>query len=441
MRTVHVDALPEITTLPEGWWTLKVSPTTTLNPHPADHRYPRNERPLVHETGWTFQLLGLSLDSDDSVVCYTRDRGQHTVQGHYASYGVDYLMVATQPFVAVTRRREDNRPARCRAARQIHRGELGQYPVLRTLPPVWGSNIADPREPARTLNWVSLLDLSRITGFEPAAILRGFGIFSPSTYNDKANVPTLYHPALSKAKDIYRVYTEPKDEPGFCLGESEWGGDNAIPLGDLTEAQLIEQFVPLSFAHTVMRLSQFGYHPDVVLPKLVGMLQAPAPQMPSHQLPIKAEEDLTTLWLQLQSELPQGHFKRAAESALGLARDTTWSKAPASDDEGAMRYHVDFEQIEKQVEDGQVVVGTCFWTRGGHEPGEYYAGYLAVFPRGIEVTDARSDPRAILRLWFNPGEVMRQTPEGSRGGLCPSDVPAGCTTLVERLLLNLGYTI
>jgi hypothetical protein len=430
MRTIHVDTLPEITEPPEGCWVAKVKVWTSLNPHWDDDRFPRNERPLVRQTQRVARVLGAGHPGD---VVYSTSVSEDTVQGHYATATIQHLIVRRRPFVIVTH--AGNR-YEYEAARQLHKGELGVFPAVEN-PAVLAGWHSDPTAPERNLHWVQVREIARITGLAPDQIFRGFGEFSPSAINDP-NVPTLIVAPWSIDDVILRVYT--REEPGdnFCRGESQWGGGNAIWLDKADPEQLGDLYVPQPFAYTVIRLSQFGYQPDGSAPKTARLFKAPVPTFPSHALPVLEAEDLQLLYMQLAEELPQDDFRQAALSTFNFPLKSEWQDTPELDDGGSFRYHTNFQLLSHPVESGQVVIGTSFWSRGGHSKGEYYAGFAAVFPADTNVTNARHDP-ATLRLWFQPGAVMRETPEGSRDGLIPPQVPADAAELVERLLLNLGY--
>lgn len=142
--------------------------------------------------------------------------------------------------------------------------------------------------------------------------------------------------------------------------------------------------------------------------------------------------------MERSTEVPKADFVRKAESAIG---HNQWTEAPVLDDPlgGIGQYHNSFKQLTSFG--GRLVVAKGFWTRAGaSQSPNYYCGMLAVFPDGA-VDDPRRDESAILRLWFWPDEVQRISPDGSRGGLCPPEVPGDIALVVERFLLDLGYDV
>jgi len=122
-------------------------------------------------------------------------------------------------------------------------------------------------------------------------------------------------------------------------------------------------------------------------------------------------------------------------SGLGAASDASCTVSSRLD-----WYYVTTSNAFKQLTgfDGRLVIARCYWTRAGAgKSPHHYAGMLAVFPKAVD--DPRRDPSAILRLWFLPDSVHRMTPEGSKGGLCPLEVPNRIAPAVEQFLLDLGY--
>lgn len=453
MLTTALPQSPEVAQLRNGLWTAQIDNLTSgWYARPEDERTPRYDRPLTEQSRYWAQILGTT--GDEMTVHMVREHHDApTKYGNDATWR-DVRLVSAKPFVVVKVCEPGQYNRRTRygfaAARQVHGGHLGRKPYLTLQPTVVSSNMRDPDGRLnRTINWVRLKELTEITRLDAADILRDYAPFSPSTYYEP-NVPVAQGPLNNWSSrvnlNILRLYTDTELPQGYCGGEGFWGGDNA----DTLEARVSgmgwnpnELWVPQTFANLVIRLSSFGYRPGQPLPDASCQIAVPMPvqpQLPLPVLPVEELKELHSLRMELVEELPQGHFRQAALSALGFLRGIAWSKVPESDDGGSFRYYTNFEQAQRVVKDGRVIIGACYWTRGGAAKSpHHYAGFLAVFPKNISITDARRDPRAILRVWFWPDSLVRETPDGSKGGLCPPEVPTDCARLVERFLLNLGY--
>jgi hypothetical protein len=452
MITTALPQSPEVSQLPSGVWTATVDGLSSKwHAHPEDKRTPRPHRPLTKQSRRWAQVLGAT--PDEVQVYVVRER--HTTPGKYGYESIerDVRLVSFKPFVVVRVTEPDEYYDYARygfvAARQVHGGQLGRKPYLTRLPEVAASSMRDPAigDHNRTLNWVQLSELAEITGITAADIIRDYAPFSPSTAYE-SNVPLASgNYKLWTQPDIRRVYTDAELPQGYCGHETAWGGNNAITLDEIADTMWTKGlWVPQSFANRVIRLVSFGYRPGCPLPEALCQIGAPMPAQPQFLLPVLPVEELKELHvlrMELADELPESVFRQAALRALGPALDTTWRKVPElTDPLNGFAYNTDFEQIEQDTDDGQIVIGTCSWTRAGAPKSDnYYAGFLAVFPKGITVTDARRDPRAILRIWLWPGELVREMPIGSKGGLCPPEVPAGCSPMVEHFLLDLGYSL
>lgn len=444
-----------ITTLPqppsrprEGSWVLEIPDLASgWYPHPEDRRTPKLLRPLTERSCRWAQVLGVT--ADELVVHVVRERYDPPSKYGCASNVRTVRLVADRPFVAVlvTEPNQYDSEYRYRfaASTQVHGGQAGRKPSLTRWPNVVPSYMRDPGIGLnRWVNWVRLSELAEISGLDAMDIIRNYAAFSPSAVYEPC-VPLarsafgrgVFNPA---SPDIVRVYTT-ELPPDFCAAETAWGGDNAV-LFDAHTGDSQECWVPQSFANCVIRLAGFGYRPGQPLPEDSCEVAAPMPEQPQFQLPALPVEELRELHelrMQHEQELPRTAFRAAAQSALDLPPEAEWREAPESTDPlDGFAYYTNFTEVQS-TDDGRVVIGMCDWTRGGHGPGENYAGFLAVFPKGVDITDARRDPRAILRIWFWPGELVRQLPSGSKGGLCPPEVPGDCARLVERFLLNLGY--
>lgn len=443
--------------IPDGKWVAEVSVDSFLKPHPEDRRIPRTNLPLTEPVKWWSQVLGVKAGEVQKIL---QDERRTTPQDYgYVSVEQDWLLVSDKYFVAVNFRDHDEwygGDAKSHRglvlSRQIHKGELGQNPPLSRKPQVFPSQILDPDkghwdlsnpyEPKfirPNLNWVQLSELTQIVGLTPEEIIAGFAGFSASTYYEP-NVPLLLGGVLG---EIVRIYTGSVPQ-SFCSGEYQWGGGNTATISSLP-ATLNNWgngvFVTQSFAYAVIRLVQFGYKPENEMPENSFRLEAPMPQAPEGTLPVLSVEklrELHELRAQLPSELSKETFRAYAEAALGTSY---WHKAPYMDDKSqGFSYNTQFERLHLDDENGCITICTCYWTRAGADKTRnYYSGMLAVFPE--KVFNPRTDETAILRIWFWPGELVRQTPTGSKGGLCPPEVPENLASRVKDFLRGLGYTI
>lgn len=435
----------------DGKWVAEVSVASFMKAHPEDKRTPRSERPLIVPVRHWARVLGVEVHEIKK-----RLVSQHRTtpdQYGYVSIEQTWILVSDKPFVVV-HFRDDNEwrlHRRVTAARQMHKGELGRKPELpfeiewsqSSIPSPDGywdnTNSEEPQYVTHLLSWVELRELSDITCLTTEEIIRGFAGFSSSNYYEP-NVPLLR--GNPEQEELIRVYVG-EVPTSFCGGEFQWGGKNAISLSSL-QHQLDRRDVRLrvlrSFAHTVIRLMQFGYRPENEAPEHSFRLEAPMPIPQMKTLPVLPADELRMLHelrAHLSQELPEEAFRRAAQEALGTDQ---WCASPELDDTSqGFSYYVNFERLE--AFDGQLVISTCFWTRGGSpKSNNYYAGFLAVFPKG-RIADPRRDQSAVLRIWFWPNELVRAIPSGSRDGLCPSWVRPEIAERVRLFLTSLGYSI
>ena len=432
--------------LPEGSWVVDASVSASLYPHDDDNRIPRNERPLVKLTrGWS----EVYAPQNAGIERYLINSNVRTADGHYRTVSQTWRLISSGPFVVV--RYSDNNiwagefapyQRGIQVARQIHHGHPGMKPELSAKPDIRESTIVDPKNASRNLNWVNLTELVQITGLDGADIVRFYAGFSASTVYEP-NVAFLFE-AVSASMQL-RIY--PRNVPtDFCLGETKWGGKNALSLAEM-EDLLTETpsnfWVTQSFAYEVIRLAQFNYRPDKATHQPSLRLEAPQLEMPAAPMPVLTDQqfrDAKDLRMDLEHELSEVSFRSAAQRVLGVTEPDSWQSTPVMDDPlgGMGQYYNRFHSLTGF--DSRLVISTGFWTRAGASKSRnYYAGCLAVFPEAVD--DPRRDPSAILRLWFWPGEVVRMTPDGSLGGLCPSSLPPGIAESVYRFLLELGYNI
>lgn len=430
--------------VPDGNWVADVDLTSFMKADPEDCRTPRNERPLVIPVKHWAQVLGVHADEVSKYLGGER----FTTQDHYGycSHEQRVTLVSHLPFVAV-HFRDHNESAGDLAklhsgitvARQMHKGELGQRPSMIRKPQVLQSRIPDPSSgfsvtSHRKLNWVELSELVNITGLVAEDIIRGFAGFSPSTYYEP-NVPLLR--GNPHAENIVRVYVG--DVPkSFCAGETQWGGENAVPLSSLKHMLRRKIWVTQAFAYTVIRLVQLGYRPNNETPECSFRLEASMPEVPEPKMPVLSSEELRQLHdfrLKLGNELDKETFRSIAERVLG---STDWYKRPAlSDTLNGFAYYTGFETLD--AFGGLLQVAVCHWTRGGQsKTPNCWAGFLSVHSERPH--NARTDP-AELRIWFWPDELHRCTPTGLVGGLCHGLPESHITAMVRNLVVNLGYCL
>lgn len=447
--------------IPNGKWVVEIEVTSFIMPDPEDHRVPVSQRPTVVPFQHWAQVCGVTR-ADVQLTLLTEDTAGSESGYKAVSRRQKWQVVSDKPFAVVHYRDYDQfhgllakQHRRLTAARQMHKGELGQQPKLTQYPQTLQSSIPDPdrgftdksqKFVRPNLNWVELDELSKIVGLSPKQIITGFAGFSPSTYYEP-NVPVLQiisygAKGLSRREDVTRVY--PGAVPNSpCGGEYQWGGNSAISLKafeSISARQGSKFWVPQHFAYNVIRLTSFGYRPENEAPENSFRLEAPMPAPRAAQLPVLPVEELRqlhTLTAELRQELPERDFRLAAEAALGGG---FWSAEPRMDDEGGGvgKYFTDFTRLNSA--DGRVVIAVCHWTRAGAGKSKnYYAGMLAVFPERV-ITDPRRDQSAILRIWFWPDSLQRLTPDGSKDGFYPPGLRSEDGWIINDFLGRLGYS-
>jgi len=428
----------------EGMYRIDDIPVASfLKAVPGDNRRPQCERPMVVPSYRMVRVYGVA----EHELMVVRMAQRHTVPREYGYISDEntYTLVSPRPFVAVGYT-DDSQAVwgnefaplhrQLFVPRQIHKGQFGQRPPF-LRPKVIASDLLDPMAPGdnpRTLNWVSLDELCERAGMKPSDLLREFAGFSLSNWYEPNVV-------LSGPDKVLRVYTNALPH-GFCGGEALWG-DEAVLL-DTSLKLLLDEHperyrVTQTFAFAVLRLLTFGYPLGCDQPEGGVPLRIPTPKVTKEpKLSLLTAEQLSDrqrLVAELSAEVPQIIFSRKAEGIIG---HDNWVSNPVMNDElgGVGQYYNAFKQLTGF--DGRLVIARCYWTRAGAgKSPHHYAGMLAVFPKAVD--DPRRDPSAILRLWFLPDSVHRMTPEGSKGGLCPLEVPNRIAPAVEQFLLDLGY--
>lgn len=436
----------------EKMWVAETMVASYLKAHPEDRRIPKIERPLVRPVQHWAQVLGVN--RGDVQMLLVRKHQTTPRDYGYVSIEERWQLVSDRPFLVVGFRDHDewrgehaNLHRWMTSARQIHKGELGQMPKLAQKPRVFPSSIQDPNSgkpwaERPNLNWVRLSELAAIVGLTMREIISGFAGFSPSTWYEP-NVPLL---CGTTQEEVVRIYLGqvPKS---FCGGESYWGGDdNAVTIDELGQVlKGKEVLVPQSFAYTVIRLMQFGYLSENETPQNSFRLEAPMPKAPAVTLPALPTEELRELH-DLRQSLPQEleliRFTMATGAfpirnrVSNYADSLLFTDRPNLTDElNGFAYYTDFKAIQRHW--GKVVIAICDWTRAGHDKSDnYWAGFLSVHQH--QVNDPRRDP-AELRIWFWPGECLRQSPAGSKGGLCPESIDPEIAVEVKDFLARLGY--
>lgn len=440
-----------INPIPDGKWVAEVTVSSFLEPYPEDLRIPVPQRPCIVPVQQWAQVLGVSRDKVE--ISLTRENSSKAEDCYgYVSRSQYYQLVSDEPFVVVyhcdgetnhhgwVHRRKHG----FTAARQMHKGELGRHPELLRRPEIFQSDLDDPdsghyegpewdqKWVRHKQNWVKLSEIAEIACHTADDIIRGYASFSDSTYEDP-NMVFLRAPFREDDRIQVFVGDVPQNTRGFIAASL----DSIAKSLDHSASQL---WITQKLANRVIRLAQFGFGPSDES-EVSFELRAPMPEAPKVDLPVLSPAELRELHelrKHLPEEISKERFRSAAERRLGTKE---WQKAPQMSDElNGFAYYTDFESLEAL--DGQVVISTCFWTRGGSgsmKP-NHYAGFLAVFPKRVE--DPRRDESAILRIWFWPGELIRQTPSGSKGGLCPHQLlEPRIDNGVRYFLRDLGYSI
>jgi hypothetical protein len=471
----------------DGKWVLFLELRSGLYPHPEDQRIQLNKRPCVIERIEGAYLMGVIREEIEIFEAYPA-KDEECDPYYWGAVRTEYVwVVSDKPFGALRTIYDalDGKLVECfRAAQQVHMGKLGCKPRLTAKVEVAHSNIDDPEDrdrcywderayehkmrPARKLNWIRLTDVAKTTGMSCEEILRGFSKFSASTYYEP-NVPLI---DAAKATDLmgqegcdffrYRFYTDTFPQT-FCGGELGWGGREIGPTGHVVGdvEQLVFQkaenlWITQSLGLTVGRLAQFGYRPDQEMPTPGFKLEVKVPEAPAREFPVLSVEELRELHelrRNLPAELPKSMFKTAAVNAICNSEHFdggTWTRDESLDDNSnGFSYYVDFEKIT--AFNGRLTVGTCYWTRGGADKTpNYWAGFISVMPEPTkELIDGKPKPKpnprfdknALLRIWFWPDSLVRVSPTGSRGGLCPPEIEPEIADQVKSFLVNFGYTL
>jgi len=470
------------TTIADGKWALFLELRSGLYPHPEDNRITLDKRPCVTERIEGAYLMGVTREEIEIIEAYPA-KDEECDPYYWGAVRTEYVwIVSDKPFVAL----HDLYGQKLKVAQQVHFGKLGRKTQLTGKVEVAQSKIDDPEDndrcywdekayehkmrPARKLNWVRLTDVAKTTGMSCEEILRGFSKFSASTYYEP-NVPLIM---AEKSADLmsykkeglvyrrYRFYTHTLPQT-FCGGELGWDGRVVDPTGHVVGdvEQLLFQkaenlWITQSLGLIIGRLAQFSYRPDNQMPTPGFKLEAKMPEAPIREFPVLSIEklrELHELRRSLPKELSQSEFKFIAEQTLGGWEHFdggVWMRDEDLDDKSqGFSYYTRFEKIT--AFNGRLTVGTCYWTRAGAGKSKnYWAGFISMMPeQTFDSTDkkpkAKLDPRrdtnASLRIWFWPGELVRNTPNGSAGGLCPPEIAPDIAEYVKSFLVNLGYTL
>lgn len=284
--------------VPDGKWLAQVSLSRTF------HKSGDKQLPESGHVRWV-RLIGVEQSEVECVLCtHAPFRVNDLNNGDVQRWWV----IADKPFVVISHVSDPAKPylqhhRKTHATRQIHKGELGRSPVLERKPMVVRSGFYDPdHDHGGSVSWVRLHELGKIVGMDEVELLRGFAGFSPSTHY-LPNVPILMaeHPAdvsavhtvalqqerlaeesgrrLGGAAQMYRNRVYPVGLPNdCCVGEAFWS-ISAITLEEYQEAFMGKTeldgrdafanriWVPQSWAFKVLRLIQFGYHPNNEAPE------------------------------------------------------------------------------------------------------------------------------------------------------------------------------
>ena len=437
--------------VPDGKWLTKVKCGSGWLPQVEDNRLPSNKRPLpLWRSSWVY-ILGVEEREAEVLPCWD---ARTVAPGHYSDVSQEWWVIADKPFVVVYYHDKSlDFPRHFQAARQVHKGELGRRPEMTRKPTVVPSGFAHPKDcpaqPRPNLNWVRLEELAEIIWMNPVDVMAKLAGFSPSTYNDPC-VPVVQLSDNGRERDNlancrhcrrHRVYPGMKKTPdSFCYGESNWGG-RAITLKEFRRLDSSKIWVPQSWAFDVIRLCQFGYRADDELFDPWFKLEADVPVQPPGKLPDLPVEELKTLRQYRQDELDRQSFVRIVEESL--RGDLTWMDQPKmSDALNGFAHYTDFQTLKIDLGDNYwLAVSVCYWTRAGaNKSPNHWAGQISVHRQRPD--NPRRDG-ALLKLWLWPDELVRQTPSGSVGGICPDSLGLGVanSSWIKLLIRDLGYTI
>ncbi|HSW81044.1 MAG TPA: hypothetical protein VLG40_01490 [Candidatus Saccharimonas sp.] len=425
----------------------RVPVASCRRPHPDDRRTPSYRRPLTQLSHRSVRVYGV----DEASLIFTRRDSLFTAPHGlgYASSEFKYMLSSLKPFVAVGFTDDNNDPSYGRWAtchrrlfvpRQINKGEFGQRAPFDGEPRILPSDMLDPTtllDHPRELNWVGLDELAALTGLKPATILREFAGFSLSTWYEPNVV------VRDPNGKLWRVYSDML-QGSYHSGELQWGGEDAAVLLDEQYSELLNRrprgyAVTQTFAFAVLRLVQYGYQCGDGLPQGGVLLEVPMRDVPTvdEPLPVLSGEELRELHplsVSRPTALSEAAFCQVAEAAMGYA---DWTQRTTEDsllEDLGSRFSI--RRLSGFGE--RLVVARVYLTHGHASDARPHqcSGMLVVLPDGSQ--DVAS---AILRLWFTPDGVHRMTPEGSKGGLCPPEVPSDIAPVVKRFLLDLGYDV
>lgn len=238
------------------------------------------------------RILGVG-EADVELIPSWHDRGwgvhprKINHRGYWENIERSWWAVSDIPFVVTTHRRDDDdheygwtdadwHQLHYMPARQVHKGELGQRPVILNSPQVAPSNITYPGwSEAKKIHWVRLIDLSDRIHLDPQDLLRTYAQFSELT-DKKPSVALLLADGPKDVRSISgmshfgcQTFEEERSFaaarmrilfPNGRVGTivNSWPGV-FITLEGFEHRRLESLWVTQHFANAVMRLSDCGY--------------------------------------------------------------------------------------------------------------------------------------------------------------------------------------
>ncbi|NQV89868.1 hypothetical protein HQ487_00500 [Candidatus Uhrbacteria bacterium] len=458
--------------VPDGKWALRIKLSTSLTSHPQDKRFGINQeghsdarlRPHTQVVTRFVRVLGVAEDA----VTIHQINDHHDRESHHWINDLDLLLVCDQPFAVLTISDDQEFPsqsgyrrASIRVARQVHKGELSQ--TFR--PVVLRSTESDLQINHAPVQYVQLKDVAQAINIDPLECLRTFAVVSPSSYYE-ANA------SISHRGARYRIY-ETVPQGGDCTGASQWG-ETAISWETFqanmnTKGWHSDQiFIPMAWARDILILAHFGFIPGVnEKPERSFLIKAeqPEPYTILGLLPVLPIDEIRELRGSIQKARTPGEWNALVKATLGPQKQSAthpkdrpftdrdrsafecwvetvtghsnWAQAQDLNDTGSFVYHNDFRVL--RLFNDRLSIATSFWSRGGADKGQYWAGFIAVHPE-IAV-DPRREP-ALYRLMIWPDQILRQTPIGVEGGFFPEieGIEPEIMETIRQLIRPCGFT-
>jgi hypothetical protein len=430
----------------EGQWVVHARVSTHRASHPLDKRLGINAkgnqdarlRPMTQVVTRFVRVIGAH--KDEVMAHVINDRVSR--EFHSWSNNVEFVLVSAKPFAVVSIADDEEYPSQSgyrresvRIARQVHKGQLSKTFCPATLESTGSSFRTDSQE----IRYVLLADVARQVGMGPMEVLRYFAQVSPSSWYE-ANAAVYAAHADGTIHDgklcRFRVYTDAVPRGGDCGGAIGWGGEEAMSWRAFADKSWSDIRIPQRWARDILVLAHFGFIPGVCeVPEMSFDLRAdcPEPYEVPGMLPPRPIDEIRELRGERGTEIQRGTFEK---HVLVVTGQKAWVEMPILNDVGDFRYYTGYKGF--RLFDGRLTVATSFWTRGGHGPGEHWAGLIAV--HGQRASDPRRD-QALYQLMIWPGQILRKTPEGALGGFFPEieGVEPEIMTMIRALMEPWGF--